>query len=58
VRESIGLFIVAEVERFAVSHEVHGIGSESNEDEFHDEEIEASPDEDEIEVAGDEDDEK
>lgn len=58
MRESIGLFVVAEVERFTVSHEVHGIGSESNEDDFHDKEIEASPDEDEIEVAGDEDDEK
>ncbi len=56
--ESIRLFVIAEVERFAVPHEIHGIGSKANEDEFHDKEIEASPDKDEIEVAGDEDDEK
>ena len=56
--ESIRLFVIAEVERLTVPHEIHGIGSKSNEDEFHDKEIEASPDEDEIEVACDEDDEK
>jgi hypothetical protein len=58
VRERIRLFVVAKVEWLAVSHEVHGIGGDSNENDFHNKEIEASPYKDEIEVAGEEDDKK
>lgn len=54
VRKGIGLLIIAEIEGFFLSHEVHGVGGESDEDDFHYEEVEAPPDEDEVDVACDE----
>ena len=54
MREGVGLLIVAEVEGFSFAHEVHGVGGQADEDDFHDEEVEASPDEDQIEVTGQE----
>ena len=52
--EGIRLLIVAEIEGFSFTHQVHGVGSESNKDNLHDEEVETSPDEDQVEVTGQE----
>lgn len=54
--ENIGLLIITEVERFSLSHQVHSVGSKANEDEFHDEEVEASPDKDKVKISGEEND--
>ncbi len=43
MREGVRLFIVTEIEWFSFSHKVHGIGSQANENHFHNEEVEASP---------------
>ena len=52
VGKGIGLLIVAEVERFSFPHEIHGVGGQSYKDDFHDEEVETSPDEDQVKVPG------
>jgi hypothetical protein len=55
MREGIGLLIVAEVEGFSLSHQIHGVCSESDVDYFHKEEVEASPNEYKVDVSGYED---
>lgn len=52
--KGIRLLIVAQIEGLFVSHEVHGVGSKADEDDFHYEEVEAPPDEDQVYVACDE----
>lgn len=55
MREGIRLFVVAEIKRFLLSHEVHRVRSETDKDKFHDEEIKGSPNEEQVNISGDED---
>ena len=51
MREGIRLFVITEIERFPIFHQVHGIGSQTYKNDFHKEEIKTFPDKDQIDVS-------
>ena len=52
MREGIRLLVIAQVEGFSLSHKIHGICGESDEDNFHEKEIETSPEENKVKIPG------
>lgn len=54
MREGVRLTIETQVVRLLVLHEVDGVGSETDEDDLHDEHVERLPTQEEVDVARDE----
>ena len=53
--KGVGLSVVAQVEGFFESHQIHGVASERNEEYFHQEQVERFPPGEQIDVAEEED---